>query len=329
MTVLVLTFGLVLALALAGVGWEIHATSRDRRRYPPPGRLVDAGGSRLHMVDVGRRDVPPTVLLECGSSMPSPHLEWVRSRIGDFARVVAYDRPGLGWSDPLPAGEIHDAGTIAGELHTALGNAGIPGPYVVVALGQGALHTIVFADRYPDEVAGVVLVEPQHPDAYFRLPNGGRLQRRQRFIAGVTPTLARLGAMHLFRRTLIKEAEDLPPRAFAELEAFMAQVTHVRSSAREVEALLQFTFPQVRRSRDFGDRPLIVLSASQDSIGGDRIHEEMAMLSSNSRHIVVEGASHGTIVTDAKHARVVADATRLVVDAAAHGRSVEASGASA
>jgi pimeloyl-ACP methyl ester carboxylesterase len=329
MTVLVWTFGLVLALALAGVGWEIYATSRDRRRYPPPGRLVDAGASRLHMVEGGRSDKPLTVILECGSSMPSPHLEWVRSRIGDFARVVAYDRPGLGWSDPLPGGETHDARTIAGELYAALGSAGIPGPYVVVALGQGALHTIVFADRYPDEVAGVVLVEPQHPDAYFRLRNGARLQRRQRFIAGVTPTLARLGAMHLFRRTLIKEAEGLPPRASAELEAFMAQVTHVRSSSREVEALLQFTFPQVRRSRDFFDRPLIVLSASQDSIGGDRIHEEMAMLSSNSRHIVVDGASHGTIVTDAKHARVVADATRLVLNAAAHGRSVEASGASA
>lgn len=329
MAVLLWTFGFVLALALAGVGWEIYATSRDRGRYPPPGRLVDAGGYRLHLVDGGRRDEGPTVVLECGSSMPSPHLARVRSRIGDFARVVAYDRPGLGWSDPLPAGQINDARTIAEGLHAALGSAGIPGPYVFVALGQGALHAIVFDDRHPDEVAGVVLVEPQHPDAYFRLRNGGRLQRRQRIIAGVAPTLARLGILHLVAGALIKEADALPPRSFAELEAFMAQVTHVRSSAKEVEALPQFTFPQVRRSRDFGDRPLIVLSASRDSIGGDRIHEEMAMLSSNSRHIVVEGASHGTIVVDSKHARVVADATRLVLDAAAHGRSVEASGASA
>ena len=329
MAVLLWTFGFFLALALAGVAWEIYATSRDRRRYPPPGRLVDAGGFRLHVLDGGRHDDAPTVILECGSSMPSPHLDRVRSRVGDFARVVAYDRPGLGWSDPLPAGQTHDARTIAEGLHAALGSAGIPGPYVLVAFGQGALHAIVFADRYPDEVAGAVLVEPQHPDAYFRLRSGGRLQRRQRIVARVAPTLARLGAMHPFRRVLIKEAEVLPARALAELEAFMAQVTHVSSSAREVEALLQFTFPQVRRSRDFGDRPLIVLSASRDSIGGDRIHEEMAMLSSNSRHIVVEGASHGTIVTDSKHARVVADATRLVLDAAAHGRSVEASGASA
>ena len=329
MAVLLWTFGVVLALALAGVGWEIYATSRDRRRYPPPGRLVDAGGFRLHVVEGGRRTSAPTVILECGSSMPLPHLDRVRSRVGDFARVVAYDRPGLGWSDPLPAGRTHDARTIAEALHAALASAGIPGPYVLVALGQGALHAIVFADRYPDEVAGAVLVEPQHPDAYFRLPNGGRLQRRQRSVARVAPTLARVGAIRPFARTLIKEAEALPARAFAELEAFMAQVTHVRSSAREVEALLQFTFPQVRRSKDFDDRPLLVLSASRDSIGGDRIHEEMAMLSSNSRHIVVEGSSHGTIVTDPKHARVVGDATRLVLDAAAHGRSLEASGASA
>lgn len=329
MAVLLWTFGFVLALALAGVGFEIYATTRDRGRYPPPGRLVDAGGFRLHLLDGGRRDAAPTVILECGSSMPSPHLERVRSRIGDFARVVAYDRPGLGWSDPLPAGQTHDARTLAEGLHAALGGAGIPGPYILVAFAQGALHAIVFADRYPDEVAGVVLVEPQHPDSYFRLPNGGRLQRTQRIVAGVAPTLARLGALHLFAGALIKEADTLPPRAFAELEAFMTQVTHVRSAANEVETLLQFTFPQVRRSRDFGNRPLMVLSASLNSIGGDRIHEEMSMLSSNSRHIVVEGASHGTIVTEPKHARVVADATRLVLDAVAHGRSLEASGASA
>ena len=93
--------------------------------------------------------------------------------------------------------------------------------------------------------------------------------------------------------------------------------------------MLQFTFPQVRRARDFRDRPLIVLSAERNSIGGDRIHEEMAMLSSNSRHVIVQGASHGTLVTDQAPARVVVDATRLVYDAVARGRSLEASSFSA
>jgi pimeloyl-ACP methyl ester carboxylesterase len=223
MVVLLWTFGFVLALALAGVGWEIHATSGDRRRYPPPGRLVDAGGYRLHLVDGGRRDEGPTVILECGSSMASPHLERVRSRIGESARVVAYDRPGLGWSDPLPAGRTYDARAIVEGLHAALGGAGISGPFVFVALGQWALHAIVFADRNPDEVAGVVLVEPQHPDAYFRLAKGERMQRTQRIVAGVAPTLARLGILHVVAGALIKEADSLPPRAFAELEAFMAQ----------------------------------------------------------------------------------------------------------
>ena len=329
MAVLLWTFGFILVLALAGVGWEVYATSRDRRRYPPPGRLVDAGGYRLHLREDGPSDAGPTVVLEAGSWMPSPHLDLVRSRIPDFARVVAYDRPGLGWSDPLPGAQTHDARTVAEGLHAALHGAGVEGPYVLVALGQGALHAIVFADRHPDDVAGLVLVEPQHPDAYFRLPNGARQQRRQRVLALVAPTLARLGVLHIVAGALIKEAAGLPAQAFAELEAFMAQVTHVSSSAKEIDALLQFTFPQVRRSRDVGDRPLIVLSASRNSNGGDRIHEEMAMLSSNSRHVIVEGASHGTIVTDPEHARVVAEATRLVVDAAANGRSLETRGASA
>ena len=129
--------------------------------------------------------------------------------------------------------------------------------------------------------------------------------------------------LHWIGGLLVRQAGDLPPRAFAELRAFMAQVPHVTSAARETEALLQFTFPQVRRARDFADRPLVVLSATTNSIGGDRIHEEMAGLSSNSRHVSVGGASHGSIVTEAKYARVVSDATRLVVDAVRQGRSLE------
>jgi pimeloyl-ACP methyl ester carboxylesterase len=286
--------------------------------------LVDAGGYQLHLVESGGERAGPTVVLECGTSMPSPHLDRVRSSIAEWARVVAYDRPGLGWSDPLPRGQISDALTIARGLHAALRNARVPGPYILLGVSQGALHVIVYATQFPDEVAGVVLVEPQHPDAFFRLPDGRRRELAQSVAATVSPTLARLGLMHALARPLLRNARGLPPRAFAEVRAFLAQITHVRSSAREVRALPQFTFPQVRRSRDFGDRPLVVLSAGENSNGGDRIHEEIALLSTNSRHVTVEGATHDTIVTEHEHARIIADATRIVLDAVKRGRSLDA-----
>jgi pimeloyl-ACP methyl ester carboxylesterase len=321
---LLVIFGVILALAIFGVCWEAYATSRDRRRYPPPGRLVNVGGYRLHLAESGAERGGPTVVLESGASMPSPHLDWVRLHVAEWSRVVAYDRPGLGWSDPLPPGETADALTITRGLHTALHAARIPGPYILVGVSQGALNVIVFADRHPAEVAGIVLVEPQHPDAFFRLPDGVRLQRGQAAAAAIAPGLARVGLLHALARPLLRDARGLRPRAYAELRAFMTQITHVRSSAREVRALLQFTFPQVRRSHDFGDRPLFVLSAETGSIGGDHIHEEMADLSTNSRHVTVGGASHGTIVTDSASARVVCDATRQVVEAVRRGRPLEA-----
>src|SRR5204862_4767095 len=113
--------------------------------------------------------------------------------------------------------------------------------------------------------------EPQHPDAFFRLPNGRRMQLARSATARVGPALARLGVMHVLAGPLIRDADGLAERERAELRAFLAQVRHVTASSREIEAMLQFTFPQVRRSRDFGDRPLVVLSSERGSIGGDRI----------------------------------------------------------
>jgi pimeloyl-ACP methyl ester carboxylesterase len=318
MTALLLTFGGILALALGGVAWELHATRRDRRRFPPPGRIVDADGCPIHLFQAGEARIGPTVVLVSDVAMPSCHLEWVRSRVSDFAKVVAFDRPGLGWSGQLPRGRMHDAATISDALHRSLEAARVPGPYVLVGVGYGALHAIVFADRYPERMAGAVLVEPQHPDGFFRLPNGARMQRRWERAAAVAPTLARLGVLHPLKALLTARARDLPPRAHAELRAFLAQVRHVTAASEEVHALLQFTFPQVRRSRGFVDLPLLVLSAGRDSNGGDRMHEELAMLSSTSRHVTVDGASHVTLVTEARHARVVTEAVRLVVDAVRH-----------
>src|SRR5579863_10308489 len=134
-------------------------TRRDNIHHPPPGKLVDLGTHRLHLLESGRGG--PTVVLEAG--LMSTLLSWseLHRALAASFRVVSYDRAGLGWSDlgPMP----RTADRMVEELHTLLQRAAIPPPYVLVGHSYGGLTMPLFAARYLQETAGVVLVDPVVP----------------------------------------------------------------------------------------------------------------------------------------------------------------------
>src|SRR5216684_1247368 len=88
---------MLLAIAIAGVIYQRIGSAADRRNFPPLGRLLDAGGHRLHAVVEGQGS--PTVILEAGISASSLSWSLVQPEIANFARVLSYDRASLGWSD--------------------------------------------------------------------------------------------------------------------------------------------------------------------------------------------------------------------------------------
>ncbi len=182
--------GLTLLGAVLGVVYQALGTRRDARVYPPPGRLVDVGSHRLHLLELGRGS--PTILLEAG--LMSTVLSWTdlqRCLAGSF-RVVSYDRAGLGWSDlgPMP----RTADRIVGELHSLLERAGISPPYVLVGHSFGGLTMPLFAARFPDEVAGMVLVDPVAPVEWNPPPDHDlRLTRIGAKVCRRAALLARFG----------------------------------------------------------------------------------------------------------------------------------------
>src|SRR3712207_5997924 len=142
-------FVALLALAVIGAVYQTIATEIDRRTYPPPGQLVEVGGRRLHLRCVGQGT--PTVILEAANGGMSAHWVRVQREVARAARVCAYDRGGLGWSERGPT--PRDARQISSELHTLLGEADIEGPYVLVGHSYSGLYVRMYAARYPDEVA--------------------------------------------------------------------------------------------------------------------------------------------------------------------------------
>jgi formylglycine-generating enzyme required for sulfatase activity len=129
--------------------------------YAKPGRVVPAGdGARLNLVCTGSGS--PTVVFDSGWEDWSPAWAVVQPRVAQWTRACSYDRAGAGFSDPGPMPRT--AVRIADELHTALRNAGIGGPYILVGHAFGGDCVRTFADRYPNDIAGLVLVESDATD---------------------------------------------------------------------------------------------------------------------------------------------------------------------
>ncbi len=292
----------LVALAAIGATYQAIATQIDRRNFPPPGRLVDVGGYRLHILCTGTQTRDnPTVILDASYPGTVSTWAWVQPELAKATRVCAYDRAGLGWSDPGP--EPRDALHHARELHTLLQNAHVPGPYVLVGHSLGGLSARMFADRYPDEVTGMVLVEGTNPDSWKRLgrPEGVGVDPNQ---LAVAPFLARLG---IFRLGLIRAHgtdPDLPPRQRAELQAFFNTARYMET-VRAANTSFSAALDQVRNASGLGAKPLAIVLGSKGDGSQEPLRDlfaQQAALSTNSITHVVEGATHGSLVHNREHA---------------------------
>ena len=189
------------ALSAVGGGYQTIRESLDRR-IVAPGQLVDVGGHRLHLRCAGSGT--PTVLLESGLGETGAYWEWISRAVANDTRVCVYDRAGRGWSDPVSVPQ--DGVAVATDLHILLDRAQVPGPFVLVGHSSGAQYVRIFAGRYPEQVAGMVLLDGQPAEAFEGLPSYPMFYRAFHRIFAVLPTLARLGV----GRVLVPGDLDLP-----------------------------------------------------------------------------------------------------------------------
>jgi pimeloyl-ACP methyl ester carboxylesterase len=310
---------LVVALlvpAVVGAIYQVIATARAERAHPPPGELVDVGGHRLHIHCVGQGN--PTVVLDGGTGEMSAHWVLVQREVSDTTRVCAYDRAGMGWSEMGP--EPRDAKQISGELHTLLTEAGIEGPYVLVGHSFGGLYMQTYATRYPDEVAGVSLVESSHPEQFSYRPVARDSYEPQKRIFAVASLLARIGVVRLLYK-LGAAPPELPQQQRAQIDALSPSTRQVSTYALELRATPQTT-TQTRNLRSLGDKPLAVVSAGPQEPEWLELQDDLATLSSNSMHRVVEGATHTSLVYERSDAQATSAAIVEVVAAVRNDRSL-------
>jgi pimeloyl-ACP methyl ester carboxylesterase len=275
----------------------------------PPGTLYDVDGHRMHLDCHGQGS--PTVVLFNGLGEVSASWARVSDPVAATTRICAYDRAGQGWSDDVSTPQ--DAIAAAADLHSLLEVAGVPGPYVLAGHSSGGTYAMTYAARYPDQVAGMVLLDSSSPDQPELLPTFDREFAVTRRVLALGPTVARLGFAGL-----VASSSHLPAEAAAQVEALTASPRGART-LRDEQSVLLDVFTQAKALTTLDGRPLFVLTASENlaSPGWATAQDQLADLSTDHVHRTVT-STHLGLLEDTGPA---AQSVRAITDTVAAART--------
>jgi pimeloyl-ACP methyl ester carboxylesterase len=304
---------LVVAVVLAaGALYQAVGARRSARQFAPPGPSIDVDGQPLHVVRAGTGS--PPVLFEAGVAASS--LSWTRvmPRVAAFARACAYDRAGLGWSPAARTPRTVDR--IVSELRGVLAHEAAHEPAVLVGHSFGAFLVLVYAARYPEEVAGVVLVDPpaewqdlteerarllrrgiQASHLGAALAHVGVVRASLALLTGGAPGVPRHGIRILGPRAvrtlehIVGEVRKLPPEIHPTVQAQWCQPKSFRGMAAHLDALGHMG-AAARTIETLRDLPLTVISAADQPAGIMAQQQALASLSSRGRHVVATQSGH-------------------------------------
>jgi pimeloyl-ACP methyl ester carboxylesterase len=290
-----------------------------------PGRLVDVGGFRLHLhisssgSGSGSGSGSPAVVMDAALAGSSISWSLIQPEVSRLTRACSYDRAGFGWSDagPMP----RTAGRIADELRVLLDRGGVSPPFVLVGHSFGGLVMRIFAARYRNDVSGLVLVDPAHPEDWvtpapkeqIKIDRGIRLCRSGAMAArfGAARLVSALVTLGLFgvarglativsRGGLSREDEGvlapfwkLPPETRKPLRKFWTQEKFFAALGSQIASISTSAAETLAASAGgYGDLPLVTISSTNPGDYRLRQQEALARLSHRGRHVVASNSSH-------------------------------------
>lgn len=298
-----------LALSALGGAYETYSETTDASADAMPGRLVDVGGHQLHINCTGAGS--PTVILEPGLGEISAVMSaWVAPDVVATTRVCVYDRAGRGWSEPADGPQ--DGEQTATDLHTLLANAGESGPYVLAGHSAGGIYVLNFAKLFPQDTAGVVLLDSMHPEQYERMPSWPGFYEMYRRASAVMPSLSRFGVSRLINATSYGELPE--PQRTQERE-LLSTPAHNRSVRNEFNQI-RVAMGQAAQLDTLGDLPLTVVTAMRGhEASWFPMQDDLLGLSTNSTQVEVADATHEALLTNEDAAAEASDAIAAVVEA--------------
>jgi pimeloyl-ACP methyl ester carboxylesterase len=286
---------------------------------PPESSVaVNVSGTRIQLDIQNPHANGPTVVLLSGHGAMGIGWVNVRAALPNDVRSVWIDRAGVGWSEPARSAETPQQQV--SRLRDALQQAGLPGPYVIVGHSLGGAYAMLYAKRYPQDVAALALVSPTTPGLWSRLtPSTASDIRCWMNASSMMPALATIGVLNVWNPAN-EMLRDLPVREKRWGRAFARSVQHLRTTAEES----QLTLPEgeLLKAIDGWSPPksvpvsLLIETDPPGEINDAREAEakHLERLADGKLNVIrLFGAQHVNMITRPRYAEVIAEVIAQMV----------------
>ena len=284
----------------------------DHSKPLPPGTLVDVGGYRVHLYCVGEGS--PTVMI-VGAAFS---FDWglVQPEVAKFTRVCTFDPSGTAWSDPFktsnPASAAKSTPTCSDrvdEIHRLIVKAPIEGPYILVGFSVGALWERLYAAMYPDNIAGMVIVDHAFLPAGNDTPSHSANSTNSSH--GYSPPVLLSKAPMVIGFEDDRNFGKLPKRN-QELHRWAISQHPVRPGyemATDCFSLIESVTGQ--HAYPLGNTPLTVISTPNEAPGYAELQTKLLALSHSSEQVIAQNSFHMVPIDEPE---VIVKAIHKVVD---------------
>lgn len=328
----IVTSSIIFAILLGLVGLHVMQC-----QYKAPGTFMQMDGYLAHVKESGTAKKAPSVILEAGLSCFSIAWDLVEPKIAPFAHVYSYDRAGLGWSDQSPSKRT--AANIVKELKELLTKLNAPKPYILVGHSFGGIIIQLYANTYPEDIYGLVLVDSSHENIkrkseefnktyYHLLPGAQYYWHHTLHTIGLDYLSLLTGAQLHFFYSIMKNGKATLPATIK--KSFISRLPSSAYTNMQERYCIIESHEQLAQSKNcFSDKPLIVISRGKafdentdpeylqpyltkmQEIVWHKLQENLACKSSQGKHIIAKKSCHAIIWSEPD---LIVDAVKELVD---------------